>query len=173
MIQSVSFSAQEKKSSEKKVKKISTNKPAWALTENVADVVTEEKELQDEEGLLDFAAGLNFEKYIDDLEVQTMMEKVKARIMNLEREVVQEEQRQKESQERAANRAAVEGEFYEADDDEEEDPEDAEQEAAMNAARALLADADSMKAVHSTKSVAAMYVFECSVYVVSLMLIWI
>jgi len=151
IVKSVSISVDEKTSP---VKKKKSNKPAWALTEEKAEVVSEEKEFEDAEGLLDFAAGLNFDKYIDDLEVQTMMEKVKQRIMTLEREVIQDEKRLKEAEERAANRPHMEGEFEQ--EEEEDDPEDAEQEAAMNAARALLANADSMKAVHSTKSVAAM-----------------
>jgi hypothetical protein len=40
-----------------------------------------------------------------------MMEKVKQRILNLEREVVQDEKRMKEADERAANRPHMEGYF--------------------------------------------------------------
>lgn len=40
-----------------------------------------------------------------------MMEKVKQRIMNLEREVQQDEKRQKEAEERAMNRPQMEGHF--------------------------------------------------------------
>ncbi len=54
--------------------------------------------------MLEFAAGLNFDKYIDDLEIKTMMEKVKKRILDLEREVNQEEKRIAEAEQRAANR---------------------------------------------------------------------
>lgn len=130
-----------------------SNKPAWALTENAAAVASEDKEFEDEENLLDFAAGLNFDKYIDDLEIQTMMEKVKKRIMDLEREVVLEEKRQVEAADRAANRESNAEQTDE--EDEENTSEDAEYEAAMAAARALLTDS-SIRAVHSTKSISAM-----------------
>lgn len=65
----------------------------------------EDKELEDDEGLLNFAAELNFDRYIDDLEVRTMMEKVRKRIMDLEREVTQDERRVAESEARAKLRA--------------------------------------------------------------------
>lgn len=65
----------------------------------------EDREFEDDEGLLNFAAGLDFDRYIDDLEVRTMMEKVRKRIMDLEREVTQDERRVAESEARAKLRA--------------------------------------------------------------------
>jgi hypothetical protein len=67
--------------------------------------VNEDREFEDDEGLLNFAAGLDFDRYIDDLEIRTMMEKVRKRIMDLEREVSQDEKRVAESEARAKLRA--------------------------------------------------------------------
>ena len=62
--------------------------------------VTKDKDEEDEDDLLDFATGLNFEKYMDDVEIKTMMEIVKNRINELERESKQEDIRDMEVEER-------------------------------------------------------------------------
>ena len=59
----------------------------------------------DEEDLLAFASGLDIEKYLGDMEIKAMMERVKRRILELEREVVQEGRREAEAEQRAARRA--------------------------------------------------------------------
>lgn len=82
-------------------------KPAWALTEEVAESVQDDKEAEDEDDLISFAKNLDYDKYIDDLEVQTMMERVKARIAQLEHETALEDQREQEAEERAVMRMAV------------------------------------------------------------------
>lgn len=82
-------------------------RPAWALTESVAEVASEEKELDDTEGLLDFAAGLDFDKYIEDVEVQSMMAKLKERIAALERDIKVDDDREADAMERAALRAQL------------------------------------------------------------------
>ena len=81
-----------------------SSRPAWALTEKAADDVTEAKELDDPEGLLEFAQGLDFDKYIGDLEVQSMMARLKQRIADMEREMLQDDKREIDAEERAARR---------------------------------------------------------------------
>merc|ERR1711924_200023 len=49
---------------------VDVNKPAWALTEDDAVEREELKEDQDLDQLLDFVGDLDFESYIDDLEVR-------------------------------------------------------------------------------------------------------
>lgn len=63
---------------------------------------------EDEDELIAFAKGLDFDKYIDDLEVHTMMERVKARIAQLEHETTEEERRDIEAEERAVMRMQME-----------------------------------------------------------------
>jgi hypothetical protein len=147
------FPAESKASSKPKTK---MPRPAWALTEDVAEVskcrysctsaiyvhihyyyfrlfspiltalysrllpwvyyfligcrqaASDEKEMEDEDDLISFAKNLDYDKYIDDLEVQTMMERVKARISQLERETSADEMREIEAEERAVMRMAME-----------------------------------------------------------------
>jgi len=60
-------------------------KPAWAMTEKAADNQFEDLLMSEEDDLLDFAKGLDFDKYMGDIEVQTVMERLRKRIADLER----------------------------------------------------------------------------------------
>lgn len=136
---------------EKKATKAKTNKPAWALTEDKAESATDEKMFEDEDDLLNFASGLDFEKYIDDLEVHTMMERVKKRITELEREVSEEQKREADSEARGPLRLKLEAkEGGHAELTQEEKDEYA-------AAKELLSEADELKGIHSQRSAAAIY----------------
>lgn len=53
------------------------HKPAWAMTETAAENAIESREQEDEDDLLEFAKGLDFDRYLDDMEVSAMMERVK------------------------------------------------------------------------------------------------
>lgn len=79
----------------------SSNRPAWALTETAAETAVEEKELNDEDDLLSFAAGLDFDRYIGDMEVRTVMDRLRQRIAEMEKEVAIEELREGASELRA------------------------------------------------------------------------
>jgi len=146
---------------EPKTAKALHSMPAWALTKETADEkqqVLEEREFEDKEGLLDFAAGLDFDRLIQDVEVKTMMAKLAQRIAQLEAEVKEDSSREMDAAERAARRdmlalvisahanAAAEG-LSDAASKESE---------IYAAARAVLAEDDDMGAVHSKRSVAAM-----------------
>ena len=50
--------------------------PMWAMTEDKAAAAAQEREDEELEELLSFAQGLDFEKYIDDMEIATMMDQV-------------------------------------------------------------------------------------------------
>ena len=105
---------------------------------------------EDEDDLLNFASGLDFEKYIDDLEVHTMMERVKKRINELEREVSEEQKREMEMESRGPIRIKLEAkDGGPAELTEEEKDEYA-------AAKELLSEADELKGIHSQRSAAAM-----------------
>jgi hypothetical protein len=142
---------------ESKVSAGKNAKPAWAFaSEDDAAEAKEAKEFDDDEGLLDFAAGLDFEKYVDDMEVQTMLAQVAARIRQLEREVKDEGARDAEAIERQALREqlAAMGEDVSLDTgmDTGESSGDA-----RAFAKQVLADMDELKGVHSTQSVAQLY----------------
>merc|ERR1712046_427535 len=59
-------------------------RPMWSVTEDQAKLMTEQKDEDDLGELLEFAKNLDYEKYIDDMEVQTMIDQVKQRIDELE-----------------------------------------------------------------------------------------
>lgn len=59
-------------------------RPMWALTEHQAEEALERAEKDDADDLLDFANGLNFDKYINDSEVSALIESVRSRITELE-----------------------------------------------------------------------------------------
>lgn len=82
----------------------SSNRPAWALTQTAAETAVEEKELNDEEDLLSFAADLDFDRYIGDMEVRSVMDRLRQRIAEMEKEVAIEEQREGASELRADKR---------------------------------------------------------------------
>jgi hypothetical protein len=84
------------------------HKPAWAMTEKAAGDQFEELQLNEEDALLDFAKGLDFDRYIGDVEVQAVMEKLRSRIADLEREVTMEDMRSADAETRAALRAKLE-----------------------------------------------------------------
>jgi len=130
------------------------NRPAWALTEDKAKEAAEKQEEDDTAELLEFAQNLDFDKYIDDMEVQAMIDQVKTRINeleimkdeDLEAEEVKGEARPhtltEESVRRLQEKYGVAAEEKPADDD------------AISVAKSLLSNTDLNK-VHSTKSVAA------------------
>lgn len=68
-----------------------SKKPMWAMTEDKAEKAQDEEDEEEAEQLLDFAAGLDFDKFIDDMEVRAMMEQVKGRVDELESAIAQEE----------------------------------------------------------------------------------
>lgn len=133
-------------------------KPAWALSEKAAEDQKEEMELSEESDLLEFAKSLDFDKVIGDIEVQTMMEKLRKRITDLEKEVAVEEQRDADVEARAVLRAKLElmGKAEASLQLEADGAPISAESAAMNEARALLQDEEDMQHLHSTKSVAAM-----------------
>lgn len=130
-------------------------RPAWALSKDAANAASDEKAEDEDDDLIDFAKGLDFERYIDDLEVHTMMEKVKKRISELEAEVQQDAKREAEYDNR---RQQAKGTSYGAgsDDDEGGDENDAaNQNDEYAAAKTLLDETENLRGVHSTKSMAA------------------
>jgi hypothetical protein len=98
--------AQAKSSGNAQAKNVgsSSSRPAWALSETAAAAATEEKLLGDEDELLSFAEGLDFDRYIGDMEVRTVMDRLRQRISEMEREVSMEEKREGASEERAAKK---------------------------------------------------------------------
>lgn len=62
------------------------SRPLWALTRTEAEDAEALAEDDEADELLNFAQGLDFEKYIHDTEVSTLIENVRCRIMSLERD---------------------------------------------------------------------------------------
>ena len=59
-------------------------RPMWALTEQQALKAVDCAEIDEADNLLDFANGLDFDKYINDTEVSALIENVRSRIAELE-----------------------------------------------------------------------------------------
>eukprot|EP01038_Epipyxis_sp_PR26KG_P012691 gene12691-17016_t len=155
----IAAAAEDKKSnSESKKAQSKSSKPAWALTENAAASAEEEYELDEVDDLIEFAKGLDFDKYIDDVEVQAMMERLRKRIVELEKEVTLEDQKEADNEARIARKAllAKMGITESAMNNGDNDTELNENNKAYLAAKALLQEDEEMQAVHSTKSMAAL-----------------
>jgi hypothetical protein len=76
------------------------NRPAWALMSEEADRISEEKQENEEKDLLEFVESLDFKKYARDVEVQCMIEKIKSRILSLEKDIRLDEERELETKKR-------------------------------------------------------------------------
>lgn len=61
-----------------------SRRPKWSMTEEEAMQAADREEDAEAGGLINFARGLDFERYIDDMEIRTMMEQVLRRIQTLE-----------------------------------------------------------------------------------------
>jgi hypothetical protein len=85
-------------------KKGGSKKPMWAMTEGKAEVQADLDDDEEAEELLDFASGLDFDKFIDDMEVRAMMEQVKGRVDDLESAIADEEAAEKLAEARATAR---------------------------------------------------------------------
>lgn len=147
----------ESKSPEKK-KGMKMPKPAWALSKEAADEKSEEKISEEDAELIEFAKGLDFDKYIDDLEMQTMIDKVKKRVTELEREVVDEKQREEEYELRQELKLqAKDGgdENLSNNIDGNNNNNNGGDDMYAAAAKTLLSETDDFKNIHSTKSIAA------------------
>lgn len=138
-------------------KKVKMPKPAWAMSQENAEANDEDKDIDDEDELINFAKGLDFDKYIDDLEIKTMMDKVQKRIQELERESNEERQRDEEAEERAVTRAILEAKGEASSDMFEAEGKSEAYDEAYAAAKGLLAESDSLKGIHSTKSISQVY----------------
>lgn len=134
------------------------NKPAWAFAkEEDASDMLENKELEDDEGLLDFASGLDFDKYMGDVEIKTMMDAVAKRISELEVDVKNDDERIKEAIIRQALRQQAETKMNSDAKSYSLESDTNESEEAINFAKQVLADIDELGNVHSTASVAQLY----------------
>lgn len=74
------------KSKKRGISKRPVMKPLWALTEQSATAATEQAEEDEVSELLAFTRDLDFDKYIRDAEVQSMIDQVKKRIQELEKQ---------------------------------------------------------------------------------------
>lgn len=129
------------------------NRPAWALTEDKAKEAAEKQEEDDTAELLEFAQNLDFDKYIDDMEVQAMIDQVKTRINELEvmkDEDLEDEEVKGEARPHTLTEESVRRLQEKYGVAEEKPAEDD----AISVAKSLLSNTDLNK-VHSTKSVAA------------------
>lgn len=61
-------------------------RPVWALTESEAKNVDQCMKNEEEEELMNFVDGLDFQQYFDDMELKVLMTQVKDRINQLERQ---------------------------------------------------------------------------------------
>lgn len=142
-------------------KVVPKNRPAWSYAKEeeaneAAQLAAESKEEEEADDLLKFAEGLDFEKYMDDVEIKTMMEMVAHRIQELEKETKLDAQLESEAEMRGVMRAQmkdIDSSSNENINNMNSNPDD---DGAIAAAKDILENTDNLKAVHSTNSVAAM-----------------
>jgi hypothetical protein len=82
-------------------------RPVWAMTEKDADLAADQKEQAEEDELLKFAENLDFDKYVSEVEVRTMMDRLRKRIGELEKEVALEDQKEADLEMRQERRALL------------------------------------------------------------------
>merc|ERR1719198_1801622 len=149
------------------------------MTEEKAEQAEEDKEEEEAERLLDFAANLDFDKYIDDMEVRAMMEQVKNTVDDLESAIADEEKQEQAAEAKAAEVEAGDGDGdgaagvadakLTADKLERLNADDAADDGARrlnvdanadddarSVATSILSQASDLRAVHSKKSMAAL-----------------
>ncbi|GMH78271.1 hypothetical protein TL16_g07734 [Triparma laevis f. inornata] len=129
--------------------------PAWAMTEEVAKEMEDQAMEEEEEDLLAFAEGLDYDKYDDDMELKVLMDQVKERIKNMEKDGENDERNLQALLDReleraiAADREANEEEYAE---EKEGGREDDDVKEILNSVR----EEEGMKEVHSNKSLLAL-----------------
>ena len=162
--------------SELQRRKITTkNKPAWAYTKEAKEVEDEELENAEVEDLLDFADNLDFEEFIDDLEVRHALKKLRERVSELTPRRVERfksklgkilepknvdseeliDKRDEKEPSRPLTREALEElnkELYEELRRQRERDDD---DRSVVSESSLLSDTKSLRSVHSAKSIAA------------------
>ena len=74
----------------------------------MAEKLSEAKQAKEEDDLLNFALGLNYDRFIGDMEVQMTVDRLRKRISELEKEVKEEESREVDAEARAARREMLE-----------------------------------------------------------------
>ena len=79
-------------------------RPMWAMTEDQALEAADQRDDDDCDELLDFAQGLDFDKYINDSEVSALITNVRARIAELETEATHEAKTESHLSDRAIDR---------------------------------------------------------------------
>lgn len=132
-------------------------KPVWAMSESQAQLISDAKDQAEEDDLLDFAKSLDYDRFIADMEVKVMVEKLRERIQELERDVDQEKEREVDAETRAARREMLElmgkaeSRLSHAQDFS-LNGNNVDSEALQNA-KVLLGEEEDIQAVHSTKSV--------------------
>ena len=136
------------------------NRPAWSYAKEedadmAAQYAAESKEEEEVDDLLKFAEGLDFDKYMDDVEIKTMMEMVGNRIRELEKDSKLEAQLESEAEMRGTLRAQMK-DVNGGDENINNINSNADDDGAIAAAKDILENTDNLKAVHSTNSVAAM-----------------
>lgn len=153
--------------------------PKWKLSKAHAEGVESEEKEAEEDELLQFAESLNFDEYIHDVEVKTMIEAVQKRIKELEKCKQTDEQNedlrmqekvtrllQAQKAQQNNNNSSNQVELTEEELEELAEGFDVEEMEARMAteeskddiigmAKSVLNEEDNMKKVHSTKSVAA------------------
>ena len=135
-----------------------SGRPMWALTKEVAEKEVELQEEEDADNLIEFANSLDIDKFMDQVEMQAMVEQVKKRMSKLEAEVEDEEDelRREEWKEQRAeaklealnaeNLAKLDGSETKSTKDED----------AVSLATTVLSECKSIRSVHSARSLAAL-----------------
>lgn len=81
------------------------NRPAWALTEDIAEKKKEHNDELEEDELLNFVEDLDYDNIIDELEIKAVIGRLKERITSLEQEIMSDNKNEESKQNDASNRA--------------------------------------------------------------------
>ena len=128
-------------------------RPAWALTEKEAEEALDLADVDEAEDLVDFARSLDFEKYINDAEVSSLIDSVRARVKDLERS---KDPRPDRVEGQVTALTADNLKTRDKDDDDLYDSQPKDDDAASTVASKFLDDDKQVAFVHSKKSLTAM-----------------
>ncbi|KAJ1460714.1 hypothetical protein M885DRAFT_508981 [Pelagophyceae sp. CCMP2097] len=148
---------EESSSAEAKASSVDAAKrrPMWAMTADQAEIQADLVDGEEADVLLDFAMGLDFDKYINDAEVSALINSVRSRIGELEHDSAAEAKVESYLGERKAVAALTADNLRSLGDD--DDAAAAKDDDAVSVARSLLESESgkSVRGIHSQKSLAA------------------
>lgn len=134
-------------------------RPMWARTKDSAEKELERREEEDTDALLDFAANLDIDEFMDRVENKALLEKVTEQMSELEKEVAQEEAEERKLE--LAELRAAEPKLGALNAEnlaslQEKDTRENDEDDLVSVASTALSECKSIRSVHSSRSLSVL-----------------